>query len=80
MCLCTRVRSYKREGGLLENRTKGGGRGCIIGFSAARRHNDMAIDSGMSSWERSTNGRARDCFPQPPIGWPGKAVGLQVAK
>lgn len=75
MCVLTSV-----KGVCWRTEQRMGGRGCIIGFSAARRHNDMAIDSGMSSWERSTNGRARDCFPQPPIGWPGKAVGLQVAK
>lgn len=48
VCVCC-LRSYEREGGLLEKRTKEGGRGCIIGLGAARRHNDMAIDSGMSS-------------------------------
>lgn len=54
--------------------------GSIIGFSTARRHNDTAIDSGMSSRERWTNGRAGACFSQPLIGWPREAVGLQVAK
>lgn len=57
-----------------------GGGWYIIGFSAARRRNDMAIDSRMSSCEQSTNGRARVCFSQPLIGWPEEAVGLQVAK
>lgn len=54
--------------------------GSIIGFSTARRHNDTAIDSGMSSRERWTNGGAGVCFSQPLIGWPREAVGLQVAK
>ena len=54
--------------------------GSIIGSSAARRHNDTAIDSGMSSRERWTNGGAGVCFSQPLIGWLGEAVGLQVAK
>lgn len=58
--------------------TKNGG--SIIGFSPARRHNDIAIDSRMSSWEQSTNWRARVCFSQPLIGWPREAVGLQVAE
>lgn len=54
--------------------------GSIIGFSIARRHNDTAIDSGMSSREQRTNGRAGGCFSRPLIGWPTVAVGLQVAK
>ena len=52
----------------------------IIGFSIARRHNDTAIDRGMGSRERRTNGEAEGCFSQPPIGWMREAVGLQVAK
>lgn len=79
VCVCRCP--YMREGGLLEKEkvwTKKGG--SIIGFSTARRHNDTAIDSGMSSREQWTNGRAGVCFSQPLIGWPREAVGLQVAK
>lgn len=54
--------------------------GSIIGFSTARRHNDTAIDSGMSSREQWTNGRAGGCFSRLLIGWLMEAVGLQVAK
>lgn len=61
-----------------EVRTKN--RGSIIGFNPARRHNDTAIDSTMSSRERLTNRTARACFSQPPIGWWEEAVGLQVAE
>lgn len=54
--------------------------GSIIGFGTARRHNDTAIDSGMSPREWWTNGRAGGCFSRRLIGWPVEAVGLQVAK
>ena len=81
VCVWERERERERETGLLEKKKSEQRRrgGCIIGFSAARRHNDTAIDSGMSSWERSTNERAKVCFSQPLIGCPWEAVGLQVA-
>lgn len=53
---------------------------CSWLVNPARRHNDTAIDSTMSSRERLTNQRARVCFSQPPIGWGKEAVGLQVAE
>ena len=78
VCVCASLYAWRGSDGEKEVWTKKGG--SIIGFSTARRHNDMAIDSGMSSRERWTNGGAGVCFSQPLIGWPREAVGLQVAK
>ncbi|CAL8270644.1 unnamed protein product [Boreogadus saida] len=51
----------------------------IIGHGAARRHNDTAIDALASYTEQATNGMVEGCLSEQPIGWPGEAVGLQVA-